>query len=326
MTYEPARKPTFYFIGVTTGQSSIMTVFPLWARHLGLGDVEMKGIDLALNDRPERYREVVSFLKQDPLSLGALVTTHKLDLFAAARDLFDETDPYADLMAETSCISKRDGRLICHAKDPISSGLAIGGFLPDRHFARTGAAVFSMGGGGAAIAITSHLMDPRRGDDRPSHIIVSDNSQDRLDHIRDIHARLKPDLAVEYVVVREAEDNDRLLNGLAPQSLVVNATGMGKDRPGSPLSGSGTFPAQGIAWDLNYRGDLVFLDQARSQSTPLDLRIEDGWTYFIHGWTRVIAEVFNIEIPVSGPGFDTISRIAAEATGRLPASGQIPAG
>jgi len=42
-------------------------------------------------------------------------------------------------MEETSCISKRGGRLVCHAKDPISSGLAIDGFVAQRHFARTGA-------------------------------------------------------------------------------------------------------------------------------------------------------------------------------------------
>lgn len=28
MTYAPATRPTFYFIGVTTGKSSIMKVFP----------------------------------------------------------------------------------------------------------------------------------------------------------------------------------------------------------------------------------------------------------------------------------------------------------
>ena len=42
------------------------------------------------------------------------------------------------------------------------------------------------------------------------------------------------------------------------------------------------------------------------------LQIEDGWIYFIHGWTRVIAEVFHIDIPTSGPGFDELSRIAAD--------------
>ncbi|WP_420006124.1 shikimate dehydrogenase family protein [Arenibacterium sp. LLYu02] len=316
MNLTPATKPTFYFIGVTTGKSSIMTVFPKWAEYLGLGDVEMKGIDLIPHDTVENYRATVAFLKDDPLSLGALVTTHKLDLFAACRDMFDEIDPHAELMAETSCLSKRDGRLICHAKDPISSGLALDGFLPEGHFAKTGAEVLSMGAGGSTIALTWHLMQASRGADRPSRIVVTNRSQSRLDHIREIHAEIGSDIPCDYVLAPTAADNDRVMAGLKPGSLVINATGLGKDAPGSPLTFDGPFPKAGIVWELNYRGDLVFLDQARAQETPQGLQVEDGWTYFIHGWTQVIAEVFDVEIPTSGPRFDDLSRIAAEVTGR----------
>lgn len=316
MSYQPATRPTFYFIGVTTAKSSIMKVFPEWARHLGLGDVEMKGIDFVPHDAPERYREAVAFLKSDPLSLGALVTTHKLDLFAACRDMFDEIDPHALLMEETSCLSKRDGRLICHAKDPISSGLSIDGFLAPNHFADTGAELFSMGAGGSTIALTWHLMQRSRGADRPSRIVVSNRSQARLDHIAAIHRQLGTDIPVEYRLAPRPEDNDAILAGMKPGSLVINATGLGKDAPGSPLTDQGVFPRQAVVWELNYRGDLVFLDQARAQEAALQLQVEDGWTYFIHGWTQVIAEVFDIEIPVSGPEFDAIAAIAARATGR----------
>ena len=176
MSYSPATRPTFYFIGVTTGQSSIMKVFPAWAEYLGLGDVEIKGIDFPAHDMPENYREAVNFLKNDPLSLGALVTTHKLDLFQACKDMFDVIDPHATLMAETSCISKRDGQLICKAKDPISSGLSLDGFLPEDHFSNTGAELFSMGAGGSTIALTWHLMQEIRGDNRPKRIVVSNRS------------------------------------------------------------------------------------------------------------------------------------------------------
>ncbi|MBN9026653.1 MAG: shikimate dehydrogenase [Rhizobiales bacterium] len=316
MSYQPAIRPTFYFIGVTTAKSSIMKVFPEWARHLGLGDVEMKGIDFVPHDEPERYREAIAFLKSDPLSLGALVTTHKLDLFAACRDMFDEIDPHALLMEETSCLSKRDGRLICHAKDPISSGLSIDGFLAPNHFADTGAELFSMGAGGSTIALTWHLMQRSRGADRPTRIVVSNRSQARLDHIAAIHRQLGTDIPVEYRLAPRPEDNDAILAGMKPGSLVINATGLGKDAPGSPLTDQGVFPQRAVVWELNYRGDLVFLDQARAQEKALQLQVEDGWTYFIHGWTQVIAEVFDIEIPVSGPEFDAIAAIAARATGR----------
>lgn len=316
MSYQPATRPTFYFIGVTTAKSSIMKVFPEWARHLGLGDVEIRGIDFVPHDTPERYREAVAFLKRDPLSLGALVTTHKLDLFAACRDMFDEIDPHALLMEETSCLSKRDGRLICHAKDPISSGLSIDGFLAPNHFADTGAELFSMGAGGSTIALTWHLMQPSRGADRPSRIVVSNRSQARLDHIEAIHRQIGTDIPVEYRLAPHARDNDAILAGLKPGSLVINATGLGKDAPGSPLTDDGRFPERAVVWELNYRGDLVFLEQARAQEKQRHLQVEDGWTYFIHGWTQVIAEVFDIDIPVSGPKFDAIAAIAAQATGR----------
>ncbi|MFN3172200.1 MAG: shikimate dehydrogenase family protein [Hyphomicrobiales bacterium] len=316
MGYAPATKPTFFFIGVTTGKSSIMKVFPQWAEHLGLGDVAMHGVDFVPHDTPERYREMVAFLKSDPLSLGALVTTHKLDLFEACRDQFDEIDPLATMMAETSCLSKRDGKLICHAKDPISSGLSLDGFLPDNHFADTGAEVFSMGAGGSTIALTWHLMQASRGSNRPSRIVVSNRSQPRLDHIRSIHEALGSDVPVEYALAPTADDNDAILASMKPGSLVINATGLGKDAPGSPLSDAARFPEKGIVWELNYRGDLVFLDQANAQSAAHNLQVEDGWTYFVHGWTQVIAEVFNIAIPTSGPAFDEIASIAAKATGR----------
>lgn len=316
MGYEPATSPTFYFIGVTTAKSSIMKVFPKWAEHLGLGDVMMCGVDFAPHDRPERYQEMVAFLKSDALSLGALVTTHKLDLFDACRDQFDQIDPLATMMAETSCLSKRGGKLICHAKDPVSSGLSIDGFLPTNHFADTDAEVFSMGAGGSTIALTWHLMQARRGRDRPARIVVSNRSQPRLDHIRSIHEALASDVQVEYVHAPSAEANDAILATMKPGSLIINATGLGKDAPGSPITHAAEFPDNGIIWELNYRGELIFLDQANAQAKARNLQVEDGWTYFIHGWTQVIAEVFDIVIPTSGPSFDEIAAIARHATGR----------
>jgi shikimate 5-dehydrogenase len=316
MTYSPATRPTFYFIGVTTGQSSIMKIFPVWAEYLGLGDVEIKGIDFPPQDTAENYREAVDFLKNDPLSLGALVTTHKLDLFEACKDMFDVIDPHATLMAETSCISKRDGKLICHAKDPISSGLSLDGFLPKDHFADTGAELFSIGAGGSTIALSWHLMQESRGENRPKRIVVSNWSQPRLDHIREIHESLGSDIPIEYRLAATAQDNDDILASMAAGSVVINATGLGKDAPGSPLSDAAPFPKNAIIWELNYRGNLVFLDQANAAKTALCLQVEDGWTYFIYGWTQVIAEVFNIEIPVAGDRFNAISEIATKVAGR----------
>jgi shikimate 5-dehydrogenase len=302
----PAEVPTMYFIGVTTARSSIRPTFGDWASELGLGDVRLEGVDIPVHAPPAVYRDVVDWLASDPLSRGALVTTHKIDLYQACQDMFDEVDPAAALMGETSCLSKRGNHLRCHAKDPISSGLAIDGFIPVGYWADTRADCLLLGAGGSAIAISWFLTRPERATDRPRKIVVTNRSAGRLETIRRMHADISTDLPIECVTASTAGDNDAVLARLSPHSLVVNATGLGKDAPGSPLTSQAVFPEHAVAWDLNYRGDLVFLDQARSAGC----RTEDGWVYFLHGWTRVIAEVFDIAIPTSGPEFDQLAAIA----------------
>ena len=92
-------------------------------------------------------------------------------------------------------------------------------------------------------------------------------------------------------------------------SIVINATGMGKDTPGSPITDEALFPRNGIAWEINYRGELDFWHQAMAQKEARHLRVEDGWLYFLHGWTQVIAEVLHISI---AEHFDRLAEIAEE--------------
>src|SRR4051812_26062204 len=131
--FVPATKPTMYFIGVTTRQSSINQVFPLWAERLGLGNSALRGLDFPLHDDPKKYRAAVEFIKRDPLSLGALVTTHKIDLHAACHDLFDVIEPLSRSLGEISSIYKRGGKLHGRAVDPWTSGYALASFLPRNH-------------------------------------------------------------------------------------------------------------------------------------------------------------------------------------------------
>jgi len=310
--YEPARQPTMYFIGVTTGKSSIMKVFPRWAEYLALGEVVIRGIDCKWHDDPAVYRRAVEFIKNDPLSRGALVTTHKLDLLRASRDLFEELDESAELLEEISCISKHNGRLCGSAKDPITSGLALEAFLPADHWRKSGGEVCLLGAGGSSLAMTMHFMSTVPPEQRPWRIHATNRSPARLDQMKQIHARINPGIEMDYQHCPAPQDNDRVVNDLPPGSLVINATGLGKDAPGSPITDAAIFPNRGLVWEFNYRGDLVFLRQAKAQQQARGLRVEDGWVYFIHGWTRVIADVFDIEIPIRGPRFEEISRIAAE--------------
>ncbi len=302
----PARS-RFTFIGVTTGSSAIMRVFPAWAEYLGLGAVAMSGQDLPIHAEPDRYRDVVRRLKEDPLEMGALVTTHKIDLFQACADLFDYVDPHAALCGEVSSLSKRGGRLRAHAKDPISSGRALDEFLEQGHWAKTGADALLFGAGGSNLAITLHLMAARPPGDRPRRIVVVNRSAGRLEGMRSVHARLDSSVEVRYVENSDPRENARLLGSLPAGSLVVNGTGMGKDSPGSPIGDDADFPEGGLVWELNYRGELAFLHQARRRERRRDLVIEDGWRYFIHGWTSVIEEVFDVEVTAH---VDELSEIA----------------
>lgn len=314
----PATSPTMYFIGVSTGQSSIMNVFPAWAQHLGL-DATIRGIDLPLDDDPSNYRAIVEFLAHDPLSLGALVTTHKLNLFKASRDLFDEVGEDAALLDEISSISKRNGQLCGHAMDPLTSGLALAAITGDAYWTRTGGDLLMLGAGGSALALTLHLhREQLAGRDVPTRMVVTSRGTARLREMREIHRRIDLTVPITYCDASAPTANDEQLFQLRPGSIVANGTGLGKDRPGSPLTDMARFPEHGVAWDFNYRGDLGFLAQARNQQQDRDLRVVNGWTYFIHGWTRVIAQVFDINIPTSGPRFDELSDIAQTAVQVLP--------
>lgn len=305
---EKASRPTLYFVGVTTGSSSIMKVFPAWARELGL-DADIKGIDLPIHAPAEEYRRVVQFMRDDPLSLGALVTTHKIDMYNASSDLFDYLDPYAQRFGELSSISKNDGKLCAHAKDPISCGLALDSFIPRDHWSKTGAQACVLGAGGSALSISAYLgNEERHGTDIPGHIHLTNRSAPRLAEAVRILEYLN--VPMSYHMCKEPCLNDKIVEALPAGSLVINATGLGKDRPGSPLTDTCRFPEGGIVWELNYRGTLEFMHQAETQRETRNLTIEDGWTYFIHGWTQVVAEVFHIDI--TGERLAACDRIARE--------------
>lgn len=299
---------TMEFVGVSTERSSIMRVFPVWARILGLSGARLVGHDLPMDADPARYRDLVTGIRDDPARLGALVTTHKIGVFQAAADLFDELDPFAERCGEISSISKRAGRLVGHAKDPITAGLALDEFLAPDHFARTGGTVLCLGAGGAGTAITWCLA---RRTDVPSEIVCTDVSADRLAALRHVLEHGGAGERVRVTTRQVSGPLDRLPTELPAGGLLINATGLGKDRPGSPLRPDTDFPRGAVVWELNYRGELDFLHAALAQRDRAGLTVVDGWRYFVHGWSQCIAEVFGVDLR---PDLvDELSRAAAQA-------------
>ncbi len=308
-------KPTFYFIGVSTSGSLSMKLFPKWLEAAGWPETAIRGFDIEVRGPRKKYRRIVRRIKEDENAFGALVTTHKIDILDAAGDLFDFLDPYARIFGEISSISKRDGALHGHAKDPITAGRALESFLPPRYWAKhPQAQVFIIGAGGSGIALSAYLMRAEQGKNVPSRILISSRSQRGLEHCREVHGQVGATTEVQYLQVGGVRSNDDILSRLPPGSLVVNATGMGKDVPGSPLSDRALFPQNALVWEFNYRGSLEFLYQAENQASTRNLVIQDGVTYFVFGWALGMEEVFARRLEPQQ--LEAFCRITHQALGR----------
>jgi shikimate dehydrogenase len=217
-----------------------------------------------------------------------------MNVYATASDLFDELDPFAVSCSEISSISKRGDRLIGRAKDPLTVDLALNDFLPPDHFARTGAEVVILGAGGSGTALSWALAERK---DAPARVTVTALTDDALAHLRAVHTQHgTPDGLIRYVRTDSAADAAALVAAAPAGSLIVNATGLGKDRPGSPLPDEAVFPEDAFVWEFNYRGSLELLHQARAQEAARSLHVIDGWRYFIHGWSQVVADVFELDL------------------------------
>jgi shikimate 5-dehydrogenase len=281
-----------YFIGVTTGSSSIHRLFGPWAALAGVPEAVLSGIDIEVDAPPARYQDALRRICSDPESCGALVTTHKVQVYEHARSFFTDFDPDAAALGEVNCIVRRDGRVSGLALDTVTAGLAFREVAPEWPF--RGQALI-LGAGGAAVALATHLLREHR----PAQVMLTDVSADRIASVSGL-------MAASCMRVEGAEGNTILIERMPPGSLIVNATGVGKDRPGSPILAETRFPENSVAWDFNYRGQLLFLDYAKAQS----VRAIDGWDYFLHGWSRNMSHVFGFELtPELFAGMRALARV-----------------
>ena len=292
----------FEFFGVSTSGSSAMRLFQRWMKALEIGQAVIRGVDLPLGQDLSHHRNAVLRLKRSPSVRGALVTSHKLAVVRAAGDLIDQLTPDAQLCGEVSALYKRGDQLWGHACDPENCGRAMQHFMGedwwDRH---PEAQVLSLGGGGATIAMLVHLLT--QAPTMPQSVTVTEKRVDNLEHCQAVTGALESHgMPCNFVHTDDPKMCDILVSALPPGSLIVNATGMGKDIPGSPVTGHAMFPKDCVVWELNYRGDRPFLQQARAQAQERNLIVEDGWHYFLYGWSSVIGLVF--DVPITPTQFD----------------------
>jgi shikimate dehydrogenase len=95
------------------------------------------------------------------------------------------------------------------------------------------------------------------------------------------------------------------------QASRLNATGLGKDGAGSPLPCPAPWPRGALVWDLNYRGALRFLEDARRVAGELGLRVHDGWRLFLYGWSEALGCILGRRL--SEVEFTALEHAAREA-------------
>src|SRR5918996_2978272 len=214
------------FIGVSTGGSSMMALFPRWAEMLGF-DAQLEGYDIPLGAPPEAFRAPIEHIVGSDNVRGGLVTTHKLGIYRHAGDLFEDFDDDARLCSEISCISKHNGRIVGHAKDPITAAMTLDEMLGRDHRAMSAGHVLCLGAGGAGVAIALCLM---RWEQPPARILLTDLDEARLEAAAVAHRSVTTRATLEYRVGSQLESG-RLLSELPPGSLIINEPGWARIGP-----------------------------------------------------------------------------------------------
>jgi shikimate 5-dehydrogenase len=286
-----AGEPLILFIGVSTSGSVAHAAFGRWAAELGQPWV-LRGVDLPADAPPDAFRRLVSVMRGNPAVRGAVVTAHKLRLYrACGRDLA-RRDWLTGVTHEINALVATEV-LAGYARDAVSLARILPGLIRSTGAAGPGDLhVLCLGAGGAATALllALHLdTDPERDGaaggrpraDPPGSVTFTDVGPRALADLRSVADRAGIGTSrLSFIRVRDPADSDALVADLPSPALVINATGLGKDAPGSPVTGRVRFGPGTLAWDLNYRGDLAFLRQAAASGATA----VDGWDYFVAGW------------------------------------------
>ncbi|MDQ3660475.1 MAG: hypothetical protein M3454_05335 [Actinomycetota bacterium] len=257
-------------------------------RTLGI-NARLEGVDLPLASPPDAYRRFVRRLEDEPQIAGAVITSHKLDLYESCRDLLTPAHALVENMGEAACITKGAKGLGAHTVDPLSSRRALEEVLKPRGGKVPGALVLGAGGAGLAVALVLPAFSEGR-------VTLADTRPDRLEHASQVSTNTSQTAPITTAVIPEGGDSDGLVASLRPGSMIVNATGLGKDVPGSPVTDAISWPKSSLLWDLNYRGDLTMLQQAGERAAECSIGIHDGWPLFMHGWAMSLSLIFQLEV------------------------------
>lgn len=273
-----------WFIGEDAAGSRSLGAVPRWSEVLGHPS-ELRAVSVDRHATSETYIRVFDEMRGDPRVTGAVVTGHKVGMYQAVAGDLAWASPVVRRLQEVNVLAVRPHGVEGHATDVDSIGAEV-----DRLWPAPGATALCLGGGGSARALCLHLT---RRPVPPVRVLVSERDGTQAAGLRRLFDAEADGCPIEVLVGRGPWDD--LVGALAPGSLVVNATGLGKSDTRSPLSAAATFPERAVVWDLNYRGPLPFVHRARRQASARRLVVEDGTRLFALGWLAALGAVFGVE-------------------------------
>lgn len=304
-----SRTRDLFFLGVSTGRSTIQSLFAPWADCLG-HDMRLVTHDLPLRSSARDYRAFVESIRNrgGREVCGALVTSHKAAVYDSARDLFDRVSMPSERLGEIGMIYWDGDSLVGDANDAISTVEASRSFLvPSPAWSAGSRDALILGGGGAGLALASTLAGDL--DIDCSRVVITEKDDSRAASIRGLIERWGVGVPIDVVNVHG--HCDEIVAGMGDGCLIANATGLGKDAPGSPVTESVIFPQQAHLWEFNYRfvdqPMLNFMEVGMRKQSERELTIRDGWEYFVWGWLVVMATAVHLPPHTFYQGFRDIA-------------------
>src|SRR5258708_4671588 len=203
-------KPTMFFTGVSTHNSFVNEVFHDWLKILDK-DAELIGINLDVDCDSSEYLRIVEFIKSHSLSLGSLVTTHKVRLYNSAKYLFDDLPETCLEFKEIGCIYKNENSLCAEVSDLFSVIRALNAFLPENYFESNPVDFCVLGSGGAGLALGYRVLVDKNL--QPKRLILTDINENRLETIRRILKKYDNDNILELRPIK-GNQTDSLIEKL----------------------------------------------------------------------------------------------------------------
>jgi shikimate dehydrogenase len=283
-------KRKIVFLGASASRSHVHAYFPHWASILG-EDATISSYELPIGAPPDAYSEFGEFLLRDAENIGCVITNHKLDAYRLCLDFHFPLEPTSRALEVVSCMRRANGSLIGNAEEVQAVDRAIQTICWRRDGGQfSEVIIFGAGGAGRALA---YSIARRVHIHHIAKITVTDTNPHRIADL----ARLANDWAtripIRAALVGHGTTNDDIVEAAISPALIINATGLGKDFEGSPVSSSLVFPTGSTLWDLNYRGDLEYLAHGRAQS---DVSTHSGFELFVSSWIEALSYIFAVPV------------------------------